>query len=87
MWEKKFVYILNYLKTFKIVQKNNPRTYSLQQNKKAVLTTAAYYKVSAPVRSQGQNYSSFTFIYQKGCFQSKTEKVNSAMEFCIFEIV
>ena len=40
MWKKKFVYILNYLKTFKVVHKNNPRTHSPQQNKKAVLTTA-----------------------------------------------
>ena len=38
----------------KAVQKNNPWTHSLQQNKKAVLTTAAYFKVSNPVRSQGQ---------------------------------
>ena len=53
MWKKKFAYVLNYLKTFKAV-KNNPRTHSPQQNIKAVLTTAAYFKVSTPVRSQGQ---------------------------------
>ena len=54
MWKKKFVYVLNYLKTFKAVHKNNPRTHSPQQNKKAVLTIAAYFKVSTPVKSQGQ---------------------------------
>ena len=54
MWKEKFVYVLNYLKTFKAVHKNIPRTHSFQQNKKAVLTTAAYFKVSVPVRSQGQ---------------------------------
>ena len=36
MWKKKFVYVLNYLKTLKAVHKNNPRTHSPQQNKKVV---------------------------------------------------
>ena len=45
MWNKKFVYVLDYLKIFKAVPKNNPRTHSPQQNKNAVLTTAAYFKV------------------------------------------
>ena len=31
--------------------KNKPGTHSPQQNKKAVLTTTANYKVSTPVRS------------------------------------
>ena len=52
MSKKKFVYVLNYLKTFKAVPKNNPRTHSSQQNKKAVLTAAAHFKVSTPVRSK-----------------------------------
>ena len=47
MWKKKFVFILNYIKTFKTVHKNNPRMHSPQQNKKAVLTKAAYLKVSS----------------------------------------
>ena len=54
MWKKKFFYVLNYLKTFKAVSKNNPRVHSLQQNKKAVLKTAAYFKVPTPVRLQEQ---------------------------------
>ena len=54
MWNKKFVYIVNYLKIFKTVHKNNPQMHSAQQNKKAVLTTAAYFKLSTPVRSQRQ---------------------------------
>ena len=41
-------------KNFKAVHRNNPRTHSLQQNNKAVLTIAAYLKVSTPVRLQGQ---------------------------------
>ena len=49
MLNKKFVYVLV---LFKI--KNKPRTHSPQQNKKAMLTTAAYCKVSTPVKSQGQ---------------------------------
>ena len=28
----------------------------------------------------------FNFVYQKECFQYKTEKVNSTIEFCIFEL-
>ena len=39
----KFVYVLNHLKSFKAVPKINPRAHSPQQNKKAVLTTAAYF--------------------------------------------
>ena len=64
MWKKKFVYVLNYLKTFKAVHKNNPQTHSPQQNITAVLTTAAYFKV----------------------FFKVSEKVNSAIEFCIFKL-
>ena len=54
MRKKKFGHVLNYLKTFKVVQKNNPWMHSLQQNKKATRTTVAYFKVSTLVRSQGQ---------------------------------
>ena len=54
MRKKKFDYVLNYLKTFKALHKNNPRTHSPQQNKKAVLTVAAYFKGCTPVKSQGQ---------------------------------
>ena len=54
MWNKKFVYVLNYLKIFIAVDKNNSPTYSLQQNKKASLTTAAYFKVSTPLQLQRQ---------------------------------
>ena len=34
--------------------KNNPRMHSTQQNKKTVLTAAAYFKVSTSVMSQRQ---------------------------------
>ena len=44
MWNKKFAYVLNYLKSLKAVHKNNPWTHSLHQNKKAVLATAVYFK-------------------------------------------
>ena len=57
MLNKKFVCVLNYFKinkVNKVAPKNNPRTHSLQQNKKAVLTTAACFKVSIPIRSQRQ---------------------------------
>ena len=45
---------ISYLKTFKAVHRNNPWTHSPQQNKKALLRTAAYFKVSTPVRTQEQ---------------------------------
>ena len=51
MWNKKFVYVLNYLKTFKAVHKNNPRTHSPQENEIDWLRAAAYFKVSTAVRS------------------------------------
>ena len=87
MWKKKFVYVLNYLKTFKAMHKNNPRTQSPQQNNKAVLKTAAYLKVYT-IGRKGNNCSSFTFfVYQKVCFRSKTEKMNTTIDFCIFELV
>ena len=54
MWKKKFVYVLNYLKTFKAVRKNNPRTHSPQHIKKAMLMTATYFKVSTTLMSHGQ---------------------------------
>ena len=46
MWKKKFFYVLNYLKTSKTVHKDNPWTHSPQKIEKAVLMTAAYFKVS-----------------------------------------
>ena len=54
MLHKKFVYILNYSKINKAAHKNKPRKHSPQQNNEAVLATAAYFKVSTPVRSQRQ---------------------------------
>ena len=57
MWNKKFVQVLNYLKNFKAVLKNNPWTNSLQQNEKAVFTTAGYFKVSTPVYKYGRRDS------------------------------
>ena len=51
MLNQKFVYTLNDPKINKRAHKNKPGTHSPQQNKKAVLTTTANYKVSTPVRS------------------------------------
>ena len=63
MRKKEFVYVLNYLKSFKAVRKNNPRTHSLQQNKKAVLMAAAYFKVSIPVTGAGPEISKRGALY------------------------
>ena len=54
MWKNKFVYVFTYLKTNKAMNTKNPRTHSPQQNKKTVLTTAAYFEDSTPVSSQEQ---------------------------------
>ena len=54
MLNKKFVYVLDYFQFNIAVNKNNPWTNSLQLNKKAVLKTATYFKVSNPVRSHRQ---------------------------------
>ena len=54
MLYKKFVYVLNYFEINKASHKNFPRMHLLQINKKAVLPTAAYFKVPTPVRSLGQ---------------------------------
>ena len=56
MLNKNFVYLLDYFQFNIAVNKNSPRTNSLQQNKKAVVKTAAYFKVSNPVRSQWQKW-------------------------------
>ena len=79
MWKKKFGYPLNYFKALMAVRKNNPRTFSPQQNKKVVLTTAVYFQIFIPLR-----LPSFT---KKGCFRYKTESVNTTIEFYIFELV
>ena len=42
---KKLVYVLNNFKINKAAHKNNPRMQSPQQNKKAVLTKPAFFKV------------------------------------------
>ena len=43
------------MKIFKAVPKKNPQKHSAEQNGKAVLTIAGYFKVSTPVRSQHGN--------------------------------
>ena len=66
MLKKKFVYVLDYLKKFKAVHKNKP-----QQNKKVVLTTTAYFKVSTPVWQQVLRLPSFA---KKGVSSIKQKK-------------
>ena len=54
MLHKKFNQNLSicFLSRKEAAHKNYPRTHSPKQNKKTVLTAAAYFKVSTPVRSQ-----------------------------------
>ena len=51
MVHKKFVYVLSYFKIKKAAHKNKPRTYSQQQNKKAMLKPYIYI------------YNIYTYIY------------------------
>ena len=51
MLNKKFAYVLNWFRINKTAHKINWRTHLLQQNKKTVLKTVAYFKISTPVRS------------------------------------
>ena len=61
---KKFVYVLNYFKVNKAAHKNNPWTHSQQQNKKPMLITAAYFKVSTPVRLQRQKMNYYNHYFK-----------------------
>ena len=60
----------------------NPQTHSTQQNKKAVLTKAAYFKVSTLQGFWDNNHALFTFVYQKSVSGIKhkkwTAQLNSA---------
>ena len=51
MLNKKFVDVLNYFEINKPAHISNPRVHSPKQNKRAMLTTAAYFKAFTPVRS------------------------------------
>ena len=50
------------------MHKTNPRRHSPQQNKKPMLTTAAYFKVSTPIEIVKNRNS------KKRYFRAKTEK-------------
>ena len=69
MWKKKFVYVLNYWKTFKAVRNDNPWRHSPQKIEKAVLMTAAYFKVSTLIYAL--RLPSFT---KKGAYCLKQKK-------------
>ena len=64
----KVYHVLNYSKIFQVVHKHNPRTHSPQQNKKAALMAAVYFKVSTPVRLQRQQSSIVYLRLPKGVF-------------------
>ena len=83
MW--KFFYVLNYLKAFKALNKNNPRTHTRQQNKKKPCWRQL--PISKSLVAGTIIYFSLTFVYQKGCFRYKAEKENTTIEFCTFELV
>ena len=75
-------------------QKNNPWTHSLQQNKKAMSKKSEWHCILHVRISLSNKFqlkltilTFWTKFLQNGCFRSKTEKVNNAIEFFIFELV
>ena len=61
------------------MHKNNPQRHSQQQNKKSMLTTAAFFQsLYSPTVAE---------TVLKGCFWYKIEKMNTTIEFCVFELV
>ena len=69
------------------VNKNNPRTHSSQQNKKAVLTTAAYFSLYSR-KVAGTIITLLLLSYtKKGVSGIKQKKEKTTIEFCIFELV
>ena len=79
MWNKKFVYVLNYLKTFKAVHKNNPRTHSPQQNKNSYCLFQSFYSRKVAWTIIALLLSSFTKEGASGIKQKKwTAPLNSA---------
>ena len=53
--------------------KNNPQMHSLQQNKKSCVDDSCIFQLYSPHVCKDNNYASFTFVYQNGCFLYKTE--------------
>ena len=79
--KKKSVQVLNYLRAFKAVHKNNPRMCPRQKNKKSMLTTAAYFNVSGAQREylkysiQGTNSQLPNISYKLFIFNCLTLKI------------
>ena len=71
MLNKKFFYVLSCFKINKTAYKNNPRTHSPQQNKKALLTTASYFKACTSLRLQRQKLK-IIFIFCVEISRSRT---------------
>ena len=73
MWNKKFVYVLSFLKIFKEVHKSNSWMYSLQKNKKtkkkqkSLLTAPVYFKTSNPVISQRERVKNVVSGIKQKC--------------------
>ena len=78
MW-KKFVYVLNYLESFKAVQKKtiHRRTHR-NKTKKSCWRQLL---ISKSLLSYGRK------DIEKECFRYKTKKMNTKIEFCIFELI
>ena len=49
-----------------MADKNNPRAHWPQHNKKAVLTTASYFKISVPLSSERHNGKDVVFLLRTG---------------------
>ena len=88
MWNKKVVYALNCLKFLRQCPKTIQGRTHLNKIKKPCWRQLPISKSLLLKARRGNNStSSFNFVYQKGCSQYQSKKVNSAIEFCIFKLV
>ena len=60
----------------------------IKQEKRTPPLNSAYQNESRyQISAETKNFDFWTKFAQKRCFRSKTEKLNSTIEFCIFELV
>ena len=69
------------------MSKINPRTHKPQQNKKLCWCICQFQSLCSGNVAGTIIMFRFPSFIKKGCFQYKTENVNTTIEFCIFELV
>ena len=74
MWKKKFVYVLNYLKTFKAVHKNNPQTHPPHQNKKNCVDDSCIFQSLYSPKVAGTIIALRLPLFTKNCVSGIKQK-------------